>query len=121
MSYDLAHAFRILGKLVAHVIDIPGLGSGAVDPVIYAYAGPRDVRVVSTDHAMKRSPVYVADIRNLNVGLFLVDIGKSRQLPAWDIYKLMFKAYDHMELFCGKNRPPFIALVKHNGQVVKFH
>jgi len=121
MSYDLAQALSILGKNVGHVSAIPGLGGGALDPVIYDYVGPRDLRLVSVDHAMKRTPAYVADIRRLGVGLFLVDIGKSRQLKAWGICKLMFKAWDNMENFDETNSPPYIALVKHNGQVVKFH
>ena len=121
LSPDIAQALRVVGKNVAHVKDIQELGGGALDQQIIQYAAPRDICVVTVDHAMRRASWFVHDVRTLKAGVFLVNIGKARQLRAWPIVKLMFKAWDNMEEFRGKNAFPFVALVKHNGTVVKFH
>lgn len=121
MSYDLAWALHRLGKYVRHVRDIPELGKGATDQQIFEYSGPRTVCVVTRDEKAKRTPEYVADIRRLAVGMFLVYTGSARQLRAWPIVKLVIKAWEEMEAFADANKPPFIALIKSNGRVVKFH
>jgi predicted nuclease of predicted toxin-antitoxin system len=121
MPYDLAWALRRLGKSVVHVVDIEELGSGAPDHQIVQYAASRGLVVVTRDHAMKRTHGFKADVVRLKAGIFLVNTGSARQLRAWEIAKLMFRAWDHMEAFVEEHGVPFVALVKHNGRVVTFH
>jgi len=121
VSRALAQALRILGKSVNHIADIQELGHGADDRAILEYAGPRSEFVVTRDFAQRKVPQFKADVIQLKAGVFMLYTGSARQLRAWEIAKMVVRAWDNMELFARTNSVPFVVLIRQNGTVVTYH
>ena len=115
----LAEALRLLSKPVAHVRESSELGTAAPDALILDYAVRWDYLVVTRDRAMRRTPHFQALLRSKQLGVFFVNTGAARQLVAWEIAKLVVRAWDDIERFAGGHARPFLALVQRNGRVTK--
>lgn len=120
LPHPIASALRILQQPAQHVRDVPDLGAGASDDLNLSYAGRRGFFLVTRDKAIKRTPQYRSIIAAEKVGVFFVAAGKARQLSGWELAKLTIKAWDDMQAFGARNKPPFAALVRKNGRVVRF-
>lgn len=119
LSPALAEALRLLGKSVSHVREISGLGAAAPDDLILDYAVQWDYFVVTRDRAMRTTPHFQALIRTRPLGVFFLKTGLARQLGAWEIAKLVVKAWDEIERHAETHSRPFMALVQPNGRVVR--
>ena len=115
----LAEALRMLSKRVAHVRDLTELGPGATDDLILDYSVRWDYVVVTRDTTMRRAPHFQALLRAKKVAVVFVRTGAARQMDAWQIAKLIVKAWDDIERFAATHSRPFIALVQRNGRVVR--
>jgi len=115
----LAEALRLLSKRVSHVRELSELGASAPDDLILDYAVRWDYIVVTRDTAMRREPHFQALLKAKKVGVVFVRTGAARQMQAWEIAKLIVKAWDDIERFAAAHPRPFIALVQRNGRVVK--
>jgi predicted nuclease of predicted toxin-antitoxin system len=120
LPHPIASALRMLAQPTQHVRDIPDLGANAPDDLNLSYAGRRGFFLVTRDKAIKRTPQYRLIINEEKVGIFFVAAGKARQLTAWELAKLIVKAWDEIMRFADQNSPPFMALVQQNGRVVQF-
>lgn len=115
----LAQALRTLGKPVSHVREIAELGAAAPDDLILDHAVQWSHVVITRDRAMRRTPHFKALIRSRRLGVVFVKTGEARQLTAWEIAKLVVRAWDDIERFASLNSPPFIALVQRNARVIR--
>jgi predicted nuclease of predicted toxin-antitoxin system len=118
LPHPIASALRILQKPVQHVRDISDLGAGSPDDLILDYAGSRGFVLVTRDKAIRRTPQYRTIIAKHRVGVVLISAGKAKQLDAWNLAKLVIRAWDNIESHTAARRAPFFALVQLNGRVV---
>ena len=119
LPHSLATALRGLNQPVQHVRDIPELGAASPDDLNLSYCARRNFFLVTRDRAIMRTPQYRAIIKEEGIGVFFVDAGKARQLGAWEIAKLLIKAWDDIQRYASDHKPPFLALVKPNGRVLQ--
>lgn len=115
----LADALRLLSKRVVHVRDITELGAGATDDLILDYSVRWDYVVVTRDTAMRRQPQFQALLKAKKVAAVFVRTGSARHMNAWQIAKLVVKAWDDIEEFAATHSRPFLALVQRNGRVMR--
>lgn len=115
----LAQALRLLGKPVSHVRDFQELGGAAPDSLILEHAANWDYVLVTRDSAMRRTPHFQALIKTRQLGVVFVQTGGARQLGAWEIAKLVVKAWDDIEQLARQHARPFTTLVQKNGRVVR--
>lgn len=115
----LADALRLLSKPVAHVREITELGPAAPDDLILDYAAKWDYAIITRDRAMRRAPHFQALLRAKRIGVFFVRTGNAKQLTAWEIAKLVVRAWDEIERFATRHPLPFLALVQRNARVIR--
>ena len=122
MPKILASVLRDLGKSVSHTDDIKELGRGALDPRVIQYAADHNQIVVSRDLAMAKEPWFAPDVRRLGAGVIFVRTGThGKEMRLWPMAQLLVKGWDSIEQFARTNPLPFVALMKKNGNVVKYH
>jgi len=117
LSHPLARALRLLSQPVTHVRDIDGLGAAAPDDLILNHAARRGYFVVTKDRAILRTPQFRSIITEEGVGVFFLNVGRARQLRAWDEAKFVIKSWDEIVRFSESVAPPSTALVQKNGRV----
>jgi predicted nuclease of predicted toxin-antitoxin system len=115
----LSDALRLLDKAVLHVRDVKDLGGAAPDDLILDYAATWGHVLVTRDRAMRQTPHFRALLGAKKLGVVFVSTGGSRQLNAWQIAKLLVKAWDEIERYAGTQRRAFICLVQQNGRVTQ--
>jgi predicted nuclease of predicted toxin-antitoxin system len=115
----LAEALRLLSKRVTHVRDLSELGPGATDDLILDYSVQWGYVVITRDTAIRRQPHFQALLKAKKVAVVFVRTGSARQMDAWQIAKLIVKAWDDIERFAGTHSRPFIALLQQNGRVAR--
>ncbi|CAN5898331.1 hypothetical protein BH24GEM1_BH24GEM1_02510 [soil metagenome] len=122
MPPPLALALRTLSKSVVHVRDIPELGPKAPDPLIMAYSAENGYLVLSRDLAQSDESWFKPTLLQKRAGYFLVRASRRRgvELQAWELVKLMVKAWEDIERHARENPVPFLALVKANGRVTSY-
>jgi uncharacterized protein with PIN domain len=117
VSHPLARALRLLNQPVTHVRDIDGLGPAAPDDLVLNYAARRGYFVITKDRQILRTPAFRAIIAEEGVGIFILYVGRTKQLRAWEEAKLVVKAWDNVLLFAERNSPPFTAAIQRSGRV----
>lgn len=122
MPPPLAGALRMLGKPVVHVRSLPELGPHPPDPLIMEYSGQNGFLVVSRDLRQAREPWFRPTMHRVRAGYFLVRASRRRgvELQAWELCKLIVKAWDDIERYADQHDLPFLALVKPNGRVMTY-
>jgi hypothetical protein len=112
----------MLGKPVAHVREVPELGPKAPDQLIMQYSAENGFLVVSRDLQQSDEPWFKPTLLSVRAGYFLVRASKRRGVEpqAWELCKLIVKAWEDMERYAGQRDVPFLALVKARGSVVSY-
>ena len=122
MPPPVVAALRLLGKSVLHVRDIDELGPRAPDPLIMQYAGQRGYVVMSRDLKQANEPWFKPTLLRSNVGYVFLRAAKANGIEphAWELSKLIVKAWDDVERYASSHKMPFVALIKPNGRVVTY-
>jgi hypothetical protein len=122
MSRPLAMALKYLSKSVVHVRDIPELGPKALDEVIMPYAAEHGFVVVTEDLRQMDLAWFQPSLRKLGAAYVFIRGTKRKgvDLKAWELAKLVVKAWDEIERHAERNWPCFTALVKPSGFVTTY-
>ncbi|MHB2019736.1 MAG: DUF5615 family PIN-like protein [Candidatus Xenobia bacterium] len=120
LSRELAQAMQLLDRdhEVSHITDhVP---ADTDDEVWLRRAGAEGWIVVTRDKNLKRKPAELKVYRTYKVAGFWLDVGKTKNLTAFEIAEQVVRNWRTMKEWAGKTRPPYLLRVPNAGMPRSF-